>query len=180
MAIPGWFVTVSTVVSPLVSAAGAIVSWRIYARQKADVAARTLEVQTSLVASLLGDPITPDVTGPQQMIQAMGFQPTKIAEQERTNSALENYSKFYTDRRQSLMNAYALAQQVGDGDGQSSALERISSFNQANPEVKISMNTLRDSLRQRAKLSEEAQNGVVLNKKLAGRVKQEVGVQPGA
>jgi len=75
------------------------------------------------------------------------------------------------------MNAYALAAQVGDADGRSSALDRIATFNQANPEVKISMSTLNDSMRQRAKLSEQAQNGIVLNKKLAGRVRADVGGQ---
>jgi hypothetical protein len=131
------------------------------------------------VNNLRGDPIVPDVSGPQQLIQALGFQPTKIAEQQRTNNALMNYSKFITDRRQNLMNAYAMAQQQGDADGLTQTLRRIASFNQANPEVKISMITLRDSLRQRAKISQQADNGIVLNKKLAARVKQEVGVQPG-
>jgi len=36
MSAPGWFVTASAVIFLLVSAAGAIVSWRIYARQKAE------------------------------------------------------------------------------------------------------------------------------------------------
>lgn len=55
MAVPEWFVTVSTVVSPLLSVAGVFVSWKIYSKQKADVAARTLVMQCSLAASLLGD-----------------------------------------------------------------------------------------------------------------------------
>lgn len=131
------------------------------------------------VNSLRGDPIVHDVSGPEQLIQALGFQPTKIANQQRENTSLMNYSKFIMDRRQNLMNAYAMAQQAGDEETRAAALQRIAAFNQTNPEVRISMITLRDSLRQRARMSQMADNGIVLNRKIAARVRSEVGVQPG-
>ncbi len=131
------------------------------------------------VNTLRGDPIVKDVSGPEQLIQALGFQPTKIAGQQRQNSALMTYSKFITNRRQNLMNAYAMAQQAGDEETRSAALQRIAKFNQTNPEARISMLTLRDSLRQRARISAQADNGVVLNRRIAARVRSEVGVQPG-
>lgn len=130
------------------------------------------------VNTLRGDPIVHDVSGPEQLIQAMGFQPTKIANQWRQNDALMNYSKFIMDRKQNLMNAYAMAQRAGDEETRSAVLQRIAAFNQANPEVRISMLTLRDSLRQRARISQQADNGIVLNRRIAARVRSEVGVQP--
>lgn len=127
------------------------------------------------VNTLRGDPIVPDVSAPQALIQAMGFQPTKIADQQRVNNALFNYQQFVQDRRQQLMNAFAMAQQAGDDDGRAATLTKIQAFNQKYPEIAIRMSNLHASLRQRARFSAEADNGIRLNKKLANRVRSEVG-----
>jgi len=115
------------------------------------------------------------VSAPQALIQAMGFAPTKVAEQQRINNALFNYQKFIQDRRQQLMNAFAMAQQAGDEDGRGETLAKIQAFNQKYPEIAIRMSNLHASLRQRARFSAEADNGIKLQKKLAGRVRDEVG-----
>jgi hypothetical protein len=127
------------------------------------------------VNTLRGDPIVSDVTAPQAVIQAIGFQPTKVADQQRINNALFNYQKFIQDRRQQLMNAFAMAQQAGDDDGRAATLTKIQSFNQKYPEIAIRMSNLHASMRQRARFSAEADNGIRLNKKLASRVREEVG-----
>ena len=129
------------------------------------------------VNTLKGDPIVPDISVPEDLIQAMGFTPTRVADQMRINSALENYSQQIQSRRTSLMNAFAMATAAGDQDGQGDVLAKISDFNSTNPEIPISMIALRDSLRVRARNAAEADNGVTLNKRLAGAVRQAVGVE---
>jgi Inorganic Pyrophosphatase/ADP-Ribosyltransferase in polyvalent proteins/Large polyvalent protein associated domain 39/Large polyvalent protein-associated domain 3 len=131
------------------------------------------------VNTLRGDPIVADVSAPQALIQAMGFAPTKVAEQQRINNALFNYQKFIQDRRQQLMNAFAMAQQAGDDDGRGETLAKIQAFNQKYPEIAIRMSNLHASLRQRARFSAEADNGIRLNKKLANRVRSDVGAMAG-
>ncbi|MGC1547994.1 MAG: PLxRFG domain-containing protein, partial [Rhodanobacter sp.] len=47
---------------------------------------KAMRYETQGANTLRGDPIVPDISGPQAVIQAMGFQPTKIAEQQRINT----------------------------------------------------------------------------------------------
>ena len=125
--------------------------------------------------TLRGDPIVPDVSGPEVLLQALGFSPAKIADQQRINNALMNYQKFIQDRRQSLLNAFAMAQLAGDEDGRGDALAKIQDFNAKYPEIAIRPGTIRESMRTRAQRTAQADNGIMLNRKLAGRVRQEVG-----
>lgn len=127
------------------------------------------------VNTLRGDPIVPDINAAQDLVQALGFQPTEVAEQQRINNALYNYSDFVKERRQSLVNAFAMATQSGDADGRADALQAIQAFNAKYPEVAIRMGNLHASLRQRARISAESEHGVRLDRRLAGRVRQEVG-----
>lgn len=133
------------------------------------------------VNTLRGDPIVQDVGAAGDIIQALGFQPTKVAQQQRINNSLYTYQQFIQDRRQALINAYAMAQAAGDADGRTDTTEKIRAFNQKYPEIAIGMANLHNSLRQRARFSAEADNGIRLNKKLAGRLREAVGVtsQPG-
>jgi hypothetical protein len=140
-------------------------------------ALKAMRYETQGANSLKGDPIVPDVSTPQALIQAIGFTPTVIAEQRRVNNALENYQSEIQTRRATLMNAFALAKLAGDDDGAASALEQIQAFNQKYPEVAISMNAMHDSLRRRAENSARAENGINLNRKLAQNLKEQVGVQ---
>lgn len=130
---------------------------------------------TQGVNTLRGDPIVPDVSVPQALIQAIGFQPTAIAEQQRINSALMNHQTFIQGRRQQLMNAFAMATQAGDDDGRQETVQKIQAFNAKYPEIAIGLGTLRRSLRTRAQRSAQAENGMMLNRKLASRVREEVG-----
>jgi hypothetical protein len=127
------------------------------------------------VNNLRGDPIVSDVSGPEKLIQAIGFQPTKIAEQQRVNSAMMNYQQGVQDRRQSLMNAFAMATNSGDSGSRSEALAKIRTFNKKYPEISIGMGNLQASLRRRAHQSAQAENGIQLNRKLAPRIRAEVG-----
>lgn len=128
------------------------------------------------VNSLRGDPIVPDVSGWQDFLQAIGFEPAAVANQYRINTAMKNYTSEIGDRRVNLMNAYALALKAGDDGDVGTALRKINAFNQAHPEVAITAAKLRASLRQRARLSAQATHGVVLNRRLALQAQQYAGV----
>jgi hypothetical protein len=127
------------------------------------------------VNSLRGDPIVPDVSGYEDFLQAIGFQPAAVANQYRINTSIKNYTGEIKDRRASVMNAYAMAVKSSDPDDRMAAVAAISRFNQAHPQVAITLRTLRSSLMQRARLSAQARNGVVLNRKLALQAMQYAG-----
>jgi hypothetical protein len=122
--------------------------------------------------TLRGDPILPDVSGPEAFIQSIGFQPTRLFEQQRTNSALRNYEQGILDRRQTLMNAYAMA--VHAGADRDVAMEKIHAFNAQYPEIAIKAESIRQSLRARARYSATSDHGIFVNRKLAPRVRARV------
>lgn len=124
--------------------------------------------------TLRGDPIVPDVTKPEALIQALGFTPSRLFEQQQKNSALMNYQQQITDRRKLLMNMYALA--VRSGADTDAAMAKIHQFNETYPEIAIKSDSIRQSLRARARYSDEQQGGIALNKKLAPRLREDVGV----
>lgn len=124
--------------------------------------------------NLWDDPIMDDVTGPQALMQSVGFSPAKLADQQRINNALMNYQSHIQDRRQSLMNAFAMAHMAGDEESRTETLDKNRSFNTKYPEIAVRMSSLQSSLRTRAQRSAQAEHGIMLQKKLAGRVRREV------
>jgi hypothetical protein len=118
------------------------------------------------VNSMRGDPIVPDVSSYEDFLQAIGFQPAKVADQYRINTAMKNFTGEVKDRRLNLMNAYALALKSGDEGVRQTAIQKIVAFNNAHPEVPISRAVLQRSLSQRAHLSAQASHGIVLSKRL--------------
>jgi hypothetical protein len=131
---------------------------------------------TQGVNSLHGAPIVGDVSTPEAFAQLIGLQPQRVADQQRENSALKNAEQFIKDRRQLLMNGFALALQHGDAEGRANVLAKIRAFNQKNPEVAIKPANLRASLRGRARSLAQSESGVSINRKLSARLHQITGV----
>nr|WP_294979201.1 PLxRFG domain-containing protein [uncultured Pseudomonas sp.] len=127
------------------------------------------------VNNLRGDPIVKDLSLRQTLLQLAGFTPSEVADRYDRNRALKNYEQHILDRRQHLVDAYAMAQRLGDVDGRRDVIEAIRRFNKANPEVAISSKTIRRSLLTRARYSKRAESGIVLNPKLAAKVRAAVG-----
>lgn len=51
-------------------------------------------------------------------------------------------------------------------------MEKIQAFNQANPEIGITSQTLRQSMRSRMRYSAQAEGGIVLNRRLEARARE--------
>ncbi|MCD9088736.1 PLxRFG domain-containing protein [Stenotrophomonas sp. SY1] len=131
---------------------------------------------TQGVNTLRGDPVLEDVSLWQVLLQGSGFSPAQIAERYERNRALKNYEEHITGRRQSLMNAYAMAIRNGDAGDRAAVMEKILAFNKTNPEVAISSSSIRASMKSRARYSANAEGGIVLNPKLAARMRERVGL----
>jgi hypothetical protein len=129
------------------------------------------------VNNLRGDPIMADVSLPQAFTQAIGFSPTALARQYETNRAAKNYEQHILDRRSAIINAYAGAVQYADQEALSAVRERIGEWNRKYPEIPITMAGLRSSLRTRARYSAQAESGIVLNQRIAGRVREAIGAE---
>ncbi|HWG09887.1 MAG TPA: PLxRFG domain-containing protein [Rhodanobacteraceae bacterium] len=126
--------------------------------------------------TLRGDPILPDISGPQEFAQLLGFTPTALAQQQQVNSSLVNFTQAVQDRRQTLLNAYVMSIHTGNPDDRSAAMDQIRTFNQQYPSIAISPKTVQASLRARARYSAKAVAGVAINPKLRAQAQQFAGI----
>jgi hypothetical protein len=134
---------------------------------------RMLRYSREGVQTLRGDPIMGDVSGWESFLQGIGFRPAALANWQEANRALKGLEQRILDRRANLINRYALALHLQDQEMAQEAREAIQRFNQHNPTAAITAQTLRRSLRARARYSRQAQQGMVLSKNLQG-LKSEV------
>ncbi|HEY1034024.1 MAG TPA: PLxRFG domain-containing protein [Pseudoxanthomonas sp.] len=140
-------------------------------------AVKSARYATEGVNNLRGDAIVPDIGLRQLLLQLGGFTPAEVAERYDTNRALKNYEQHVLDRRSRLVDAFALATRTGDAGGRADAMQQIRKFNTKWPEIRITPRTLKQSMRARARYSAQAESGIVLNKKIAGRVREAVGAE---
>lgn len=133
---------------------------------------KSLRYATDGVNNLRGDPLVADPSLYELVLQLNGFTPKEVAEQYDTNRALKNYEKTILDRRTALIDAFAMSNRMQDVEAKREAIAKIQQFNQTNPEVGITQKTLNRSIVTRARYSQNAENGVVLNKKLAQRTRE--------
>jgi hypothetical protein len=100
--------------------------------------------------------------------QANGFNPAKLSRQYQENTALKNYEKFYANRRQRLLNRYALAFIERDDAAFNQAIDDVQRYNQTisqhNPAAQISIKHLKSSIRLRIRNKYQQDNGVLLRK----------------
>lgn len=130
---------------------------------------------TEGVNNLRGDPLLDDPSVYQALLQVNGFTPAQVARRYDVNRSLKNYEQAILNRRQRLMDAFAMAHRLGDADAMTATKKRIAAFNRKNPEIAITGKSMVASLRSRARYSAKAEGGIVLNRKIAGRVRESVG-----
>lgn len=130
---------------------------------------------TEGVNTLRGDPLIEDLGVWQTLMQLTGFTPAQVADRYDRNRALKNYEKHILDRRQHLLDAFAMANRLGDDDGRRSALDAMKKFSRTHPELALTPATVHRSLMSRARYSQKAEAGIVLNPRLAAKVRAAVG-----
>lgn len=139
---------------------------------------KALRFQDEGALSMRGDPIMEDITAAQALTQAIGFSPTALSRQYRENAALKNYEQHILDRRAAVLNGYAIAVRSGDQADLARAQRRLIEWNRKFPEIAIDNRGLRASLSSRARYSAQAEQGIVLNRRIADRVRAAAGQAP--
>lgn len=98
--------------------------------------------------------------------QALGFTPGSVSDQYEKTGALKSADAKLLKRRQDIVSDYANAARENDSAGKMEAMDALRKFNMKNPAYKITMDTLRKSLKTRAKNDQLNEGGIVLNKRL--------------
>lgn len=147
---------------------------RILPKAIKDVLKTARYINEGGVTTKNGDEIVSDLTVFELLGQASGFAIGRANLQYDENNAIKNYETFIVKRRQSLMNAYYTAYRLKDGEAMKSVMVKIRKFNQSqygkrNP---ITTESLRQSLKVRARKRSITQNGVQVNPKMNSLVMQ--------
>jgi hypothetical protein len=124
--------------------------------------------------TLKGDPITDNVGVHDALFQMSGFAPTKLTEIYEKRGFMKEYETFVKDKRRSLLDQYELALDSGDSEALDDVQDRVSRFNDAYPEVRITSKTIAQSIKGRQRREQEAVYGVQIDKRLRERVKEAV------
>lgn len=129
------------------------------------------------VNNLRGDPIVADTNIRDILMQGIGFMPSHVRAQYDVSGAAKNYEQYVLDRRGALLDAFAMSVRLDDDAGRAAAMDKIRAFNVRWPELAITPKTIIASLRSRARYTAQAENGIMLNRKIAGRIREAVGVE---
>lgn len=135
---------------------------------------KALRYEVQGVNTLRGDPLVPDANVIDTIYQGLGLMPADLARQYEVNAAAKQYEAYVLERRQSLLDAYALATRHKDMEAVRATNEKIRAFNQRWPEIAVSAATIRRSLQARERYSERAVNGITLNSRIGDRVRDRV------
>ncbi|WP_262525588.1 PLxRFG domain-containing protein [Agrobacterium tumefaciens] len=102
--------------------------------------------------------------------QALGFSPAKIAETWERNSALKNAEVRVKQKRQRLINKWAMATMAGDKETAGEALDGIKAFNSVKVHAgfPITQETLKRSIKTRATNAAKREDGVLIGNKALG------------
>ena len=103
--------------------------------------------------------------------QSIGFSPAKVSERWDRNTALKNADSRIQKKRSRLLADYALAHKMGDDAMQQEVLGRIKRFNEypLHRGKAITPKTIRQSLKQRQRLSAKRQDGVLIQNERVAR-----------
>ena len=108
--------------------------------------------------------IKDEVSMPAVVGQLLGFSPSEVRLAQEGKSAIYQHDKALGERRQSLLTKAARATMDKDTEARAEAMKEIERFNQKNPARRITQLNVLQSVRNRNKRIDQAQDGVYLPK----------------
>lgn len=127
---------------------------------------RAVRYGTEGAKTLRGDALVESFSPQVLIAQAMGLSPAELMERYEANGAIKGIERRIKDRRQNLINRFALAYRLSDTSDLAAVKKKIVRFNAANPRARITYNTLMKSYRTRLRYSHDQIKGITVDKKL--------------
>jgi hypothetical protein len=121
--------------------------------------------------TLRGDTVG-DVNGYNAAMQVLGFAPADLMKQYEENAYMTEKGKAIKSIEKNALKKYYAAMREGDIDGMMEAREKLFELGAKYPELKISENTITQSVKARDRITNEMHHGVQLDRKLAPYLKQ--------
>ena len=119
-----------------------------------------------------GVEIMAEVDGIDEMMQAIGFTPSRVREHFDARRYVYGYDKAVMERRKDLLRRFSMGVTKGDEGAVDTVMADIQRFNETQPTVKITGETLKSSVQNRMKRIAEAEQGIYLPKPRRGLVER--------
>lgn len=127
------------------------------------------------VNNLRGDPIVEDLNVFESLAQISGFSPASVANAYDYQRDIKGYEQYILDRRRALMDAFALAYRLGDTEGRDAVVAKMREFSAAYPALAITADGIRRSLMSRARYSQQADAGIIVDRRLRAGLEDRLG-----
>jgi hypothetical protein len=133
-------------------------------------AMKSLRYADEGVTTARGDPIVEDIDAWTIGAQFFGFAPAEYTRQLEINSKLKAFDRDIVERRTKILKEYYVATRVGDSDGASEAMEKMMKFNEKYPENAITPKTIKNSMAQHMRTTQEMYHGMTVSKPMRDRI----------
>ncbi len=124
------------------------------------------------VTTYKGEPVLDDIDWRDVTKQALGFTPARLTERYERNTRAKNKEQRIMGERSDAMAAYTVPLSKGEKPP-SAALQGISDFNTENPDYIIDGKSIKASVSARRRNSDKMDGGILLNPKIAPRIRKE-------
>ena len=111
------------------------------------------------------------------MMQALGFAPADVAEKRAEAGAMTEIQRKLETRKNRLLSRAYVAQLAGNYEGEADAMDDINKFNEKNPNIAITGDTISRDFEAREKKAIEAVYGANLRPKLREQLMEQQGVE---
>jgi hypothetical protein len=122
--------------------------------------------------TLRGDPITGDVSAWNVFAQSFGFAPAEYTRQLEINSVEKGADKASQEKKTKLLRQFYVSTRFGDTPKAQEALQDLMALQKKHPGLKISADTILNSMRQHATTSATMYHGIALSKGMRNELLQ--------
>jgi hypothetical protein len=102
--------------------------------------------------------------------QFFGFAPAEYTRQLEINSKLKAFDRDVSERRTKMLREYYVATRMGDSDGAAEVMDKIMKFNERYPENAITPSTIKNSMAQHMRTTQEMYSGITVSKPMRDRI----------
>jgi hypothetical protein len=122
--------------------------------------------------TLRGDPIAGDIDAANVFAQFFGFAPAEYTRQLEINASLKNVERKALEDRTKLLRKYYVASRMGDSQEAADLMGEMVKFNRRHPGAAITPESIKRSMAQHMKTSQDMYHGITINKSLRPQIMQ--------
>ena len=122
--------------------------------------------------TLRGDPIAGDIDAANVFAQFFGFAPAEYTRQLEINASLKNVERKALEDRTKLLRKYYVASRMGDKQEAADLMGEMVKFNRRHPGAAITPESIKRSMAQHMKTSQDMYHGITINKSLRPQIMQ--------